>query len=215
MGKSGIRRHSPSFASAAKQSTLRCSDSDGLLVAALRAMTADERGYASAILIRRNLDQAAVGIPAIDRPQRAAGALFGDRAFLDRDAIAPSDAPPPRPACSRSESTDRRCRRFRWSAVNHSTLSASRGRTLIFWFPNISEVRGVLPGPGSNTLTSMPRIFRYHSAERATSATLITMMIERVNPDGHALSFRRGPGRSRRTGRIRVCLLQRGPRSVQ
>src|ERR1700722_2871689 len=37
-------------------------------------------------LIRRNLDQAAVGIPAVDRPQRAAGALFGDRAFLDRHA---------------------------------------------------------------------------------------------------------------------------------
>src|SRR6185312_6350071 len=61
-----------------------------------------------------------------------------------------------------------------WSAVNHSTLSAPRGRTLIFWLPNTSEVRGVLPGPGSNTLTSMPRVFRYHSVERATSDTLIT-----------------------------------------
>src|SRR5665647_1142062 len=37
-------------------------------------------------LIRRNLDQAAVGIPAIDRLQRAAGALFLDRAFLDLHA---------------------------------------------------------------------------------------------------------------------------------
>src|SRR3979411_2965506 len=61
-----------------------------------------------------------------------------------------------------------------WSAVNHSTLSASRGRTLIFWLPKTSDVRGVLPVPGANTLTSMPRIFRYHSAERATSETLIT-----------------------------------------
>src|SRR4030088_1533553 len=37
-------------------------------------------------LIRRNLDQAAVGIPAIDRPQRAAGAMFPDRTLLDRHA---------------------------------------------------------------------------------------------------------------------------------
>src|SRR6202166_1482469 len=35
-------------------------------------------------LIRRNLDQAAIGIPAVDRAQRAAGALFRHRAFLDR-----------------------------------------------------------------------------------------------------------------------------------
>src|SRR4051794_10511442 len=38
-------------------------------------------------LIRRNLDQAPVRIPAIDRTQRAAGTLFGDRAFLDRHAV--------------------------------------------------------------------------------------------------------------------------------
>src|ERR1700682_1378085 len=38
----------------------------------------------------------------------------------------------------------------------------------------MSDVRGVLPGPGSNTAISMPRIFWYHCAERATSATLIT-----------------------------------------
>src|SRR5580700_7080549 len=61
-----------------------------------------------------------------------------------------------------------------WSAVNHSILSAPFGRTLIFWLPNTSEVRGALPSPGSNTLTSMPRMLRYHSAERATSVTLIT-----------------------------------------
>ena len=55
-----------------------------------------------------------------------------------------------------------------WSAVNHSNLSASRCRTLIFWLPNISEVRGFWPGPGLVTFTSMPRIFRYHSVARAT-----------------------------------------------
>src|ERR1700694_172441 len=40
-------------------------------------------------LIRRNLDQTAVGIPAIDRVQHAAGALFLDRTFLDRHAVRP------------------------------------------------------------------------------------------------------------------------------
>src|ERR1700730_2083652 len=62
-----------------------------------------------------------------------------------------------------------------WSAVNHSTLSASRGRTLIFWLPNASEVRLGLPWPGSNTLISMPSTVWYHCAVRATSATLITI----------------------------------------
>src|SRR3954463_4831509 len=38
-------------------------------------------------LIRRNLDQAAIRIPAIDRAQRAAGALLGNRALFDRDAM--------------------------------------------------------------------------------------------------------------------------------
>src|SRR3984893_2631026 len=38
-------------------------------------------------LIRRNLDQAAVGIPAIDRQDGAARALLFARAFLDRDAV--------------------------------------------------------------------------------------------------------------------------------
>src|SRR5262245_788277 len=61
-----------------------------------------------------------------------------------------------------------------WSAVNQSTLSASLGRTFIFWLPNTSEVRGGLPPPGSNTLISIPRIRAYHWAERATSLTLIT-----------------------------------------
>src|SRR4029077_9259644 len=37
--------------------------------------------------IRRDLDQAAVGIAAIDRAQLAAGALLGARTLLDLDAI--------------------------------------------------------------------------------------------------------------------------------
>src|SRR4051812_4076937 len=41
----------------------------------------------AAIHVRRNLDQAPIRIPAIDRAQRAAGALPGNRAFLDRDAM--------------------------------------------------------------------------------------------------------------------------------
>ena len=36
------------------------------------------------------------------------------------------------------------------------------------------NVRRALPPPGSNTLTSMPRILWYQSAVRATSVTLIT-----------------------------------------
>jgi putative nucleotidyltransferase with HDIG domain len=40
-----------------------------------------------AVLIRRNLDQAAVGIAAINRAQRAAGALFRHRTFRDGDAM--------------------------------------------------------------------------------------------------------------------------------
>jgi len=39
-------------------------------------------------LIRRNLDQTAVGIPAIHRLDRSQRALFGDRTRLDRDAAA-------------------------------------------------------------------------------------------------------------------------------
>src|SRR5262249_39982754 len=38
-------------------------------------------------LVRRNLDQAAVGVPAIDREQRATGALLSGRAFLDPDTV--------------------------------------------------------------------------------------------------------------------------------
>src|SRR5687768_1558757 len=38
-------------------------------------------------LIRRNLDQTAVGIPAVHRPQRAAGALLADRPLFDGDAV--------------------------------------------------------------------------------------------------------------------------------
>src|SRR5215468_6952305 len=38
------------------------------------------------ILIRRNLYQTSIRIAAIDRAQRAAGALLGHRAFLDLDA---------------------------------------------------------------------------------------------------------------------------------
>jgi hypothetical protein len=45
--------------------------------------------FESLILIRRNLNETAVGIPAIDRTQRAAGALLGDRAFRDRNAVGP------------------------------------------------------------------------------------------------------------------------------
>src|SRR6478609_6093041 len=41
---------------------------------------------AASFLIRRNLDQAAVGIPAVDRPQRPAGALFHHRSFFDHNA---------------------------------------------------------------------------------------------------------------------------------
>src|SRR5215470_11335935 len=41
----------------------------------------------TAVLIGRNLDEAAVRIAAIDRAQSAAGALLGDRAFLDRNAM--------------------------------------------------------------------------------------------------------------------------------
>src|SRR5205807_1919931 len=37
-------------------------------------------------LIRRNLDQAAVGVAAVDRSQRAARALLGYRTLLDRHA---------------------------------------------------------------------------------------------------------------------------------
>src|SRR4051812_41505411 len=40
------------------------------------------------ILIRRNFDQAAVGVAAIYRAQRTARTLLGHRAFLDRDATA-------------------------------------------------------------------------------------------------------------------------------
>src|ERR1700760_2804039 len=76
-----------------------------------------------------------------------------------------------------------------WSAVNHSTLSAPFGRTLIFWFPNTSEVRLALPAPGSNTLISMPRISAYHSAERATSLTLITRWSSALTLTGMASSL--------------------------
>ena len=48
-----------------------------------------------------------VRIPAIDQTQRAAGALFGHQAFLNRDTIG-LDAPPPRRAGSMSGSTGRR-----------------------------------------------------------------------------------------------------------
>src|SRR3954470_14990013 len=41
---------------------------------------------ARAVLIRGNLNQAAVGIAAIHRSERAARALFCHRAFLDRNA---------------------------------------------------------------------------------------------------------------------------------
>src|SRR4051794_17938362 len=128
---------------------------------------------ARAVLIRGNLNQAAVGIAAIHRSERAARALF---------ATGPSSiATPQALRCATTSSGRAEVRKDRsslpavsWSAVNHSTLSAPRGRTLIFWLPNTSEVRGVLPGPGSNTLTSMPRILRYHSVDRATSDTLMT-----------------------------------------
>src|SRR5436305_8345984 len=40
------------------------------------------------ILIRRNLDQAAVGVAAIYRAQRTARTLLGHRAFLDCDSAA-------------------------------------------------------------------------------------------------------------------------------
>src|SRR6187402_2919953 len=52
-------------------------------VASLLAMTV----LTSSVCVRRNLDQAPVGIPAIDRTQRTARALLGHRAFRDRDAV--------------------------------------------------------------------------------------------------------------------------------
>src|SRR5882724_5670689 len=45
------------------------------------------RGSSRLRFIRRNFDQAAVGIAAIDRPQHAAGALFCHRAFFDGHAM--------------------------------------------------------------------------------------------------------------------------------
>src|SRR5579859_5823339 len=46
-----------------------------------------ERADAALLLIRRNLDQAAVGVAAIDREQGAARALLFGRAFLDFHAM--------------------------------------------------------------------------------------------------------------------------------
>src|SRR6201994_3207497 len=90
-----------------------------------------------------------------------------------------------------------------WSAVNHSTLSAPFGRTLIFWFPNTSEVRLLLPSPGSNTLISMPRIFAYHWAERVTSLTLITRWSSALTLTGMASSLCRNW-----LAPIRLCVLR-------
>src|SRR3954454_7371438 len=45
------------------------------------------RSLRRTVLIGRDLDQAAVGVAAVDRSQGAAGALLGDRAFLDVDAV--------------------------------------------------------------------------------------------------------------------------------
>src|SRR5690349_909758 len=53
----------------------------------LRFARNDGEGLCPPILIRRNLDQTPVRIPAIDRTDRPSRALFCDRAFLDRNAI--------------------------------------------------------------------------------------------------------------------------------
>src|ERR1700730_5994502 len=78
----GLSRPSPSFFLGAESKDVDARDKPGhdeFCCRLLRAL-----GYA--ILIRRNLNETAVGIPAIDRPQRAEGALFPDRALLDRHA---------------------------------------------------------------------------------------------------------------------------------
>ena len=56
------------------------------ITADLNAVAAQRHYEYALALIRRNLDQAAVGIAAIDRSYRPAGALFRHRAFLDRHA---------------------------------------------------------------------------------------------------------------------------------
>ena len=76
-------------------------------------------------------------------------------------------------------------------AVNHSTLSASRGRTLIFWLPNCNEVRGALPPPGSDTLTSMPNNSAVPLGGHCDVRDVDHEMIEGFDLDRHALSFRR------------------------
>src|SRR3954469_6844717 len=59
--------------------------SQGLLAMTMRG--AGGLALPATVLIRRNLDQAAIRIPAIDRAQGAAGALLGNRALFDRDAM--------------------------------------------------------------------------------------------------------------------------------
>src|SRR6185436_9349071 len=97
MGKSEVGRRALSPSLRAKRSNPPLhSGIDGLLrrYAPLRKRLAfvagndgEGVGLLRPILIRRNLDQAAIRIPAIDRSQRSTGALFGDRAFLDSNPV--------------------------------------------------------------------------------------------------------------------------------
>src|SRR5450631_2100949 len=144
------------------------------------------------ILIRRNLDQAAVGIPAIDRAQRAAGALFCHRTFLDRHA-----------ACGQM-----RQHLFRRAGGEKAQIVAAGG--FMIRSEPLDLVR--IPRPHIDLLIAehQRRPWRFARAriehpDLHAEDFLVPLrgighvgdvdddMIERVDLDSHALSFWRGP----------------------
>ena len=155
------------------------------------AVTTRSGALLRAILIRRNLDQAAEKIPAADRSQRAAGALFGDRAFLDLDPVGFQV----RHHFVRALEVEEQTVAPGGFVVGgeRSTLSAPPGRTFIFWLPNTSDrLRLRFARSRIEHLDFHAENLPGHRGERATSDTFDDEMVERVNPDRHALSFRRG-----------------------
>src|SRR4051794_37112012 len=169
------------------------------------AMTMSE--LLSAALIRRNLDQAAVRIPAIDRPQRAAGALFGDRAFLDCDAVGFEMRDHlVRGACGQKAQIVTACGlvvggepldlvgaarpHVDLLIAEHQRGSRCLARTGIE-YADLHAEDGAIPFGGARHVGDVDH-----------------EMVEGVHLDGHDLSFRRGRKRLCRTGRVWVCLLQ-------
>src|SRR6266566_2059007 len=147
----------------------------------------------AAILIRRDLDQAAVGVAAVHRAQRAAGALFGHRAFFDRRA-----------ACV--EMRDYLFRRARGEKAQIVTPRGFmvRGEPLDLVGTKRSHIDFLVAedqrGPRrlAGTRIEYPDLhaedFPIPLGGARHVGDIDDEMIERVNLDRHALSFRRGRG---------------------